>query len=83
MTARRSKTTLHEKQSLDCPTAKRRSGKQPIKHSVYIGRQRLGRYQEIVCKRYQAFDADERPLGGFRTRRKALAAIRKTQEIRS
>jgi hypothetical protein len=49
----------------------------PIEHSVYIGRQRLGRYVQTGRKNFKAFDAYDRPLGSFRVRARALAAIRK------
>ncbi|WP_298884376.1 hypothetical protein [uncultured Bradyrhizobium sp.] len=38
---------------------------EPLNHSVYFGRQRLGRYTRIALKRYAAFDAEDRPLGEF------------------
>lgn len=52
---------------------------EPIKHSgsIYIGRERLGRYEQTGRKKFKAFDAKDRLLGGFRGRAKALAAIRK------
>ena len=56
---------------------------EPIEHSVYLGRERLGRYQKIDRKLYKAFDADDRPLGNFRTQTRALVAIRKAQKVRS
>jgi hypothetical protein len=49
----------------------------PIKHSVYIGRERLGRYVQTDSRNFKAFDAKDRPLGRFRIRARALAAIRK------
>jgi hypothetical protein len=54
----------------------------PIEHSVYIGRERLGRYVRIDRKKYRAFDANDRPLGSFRVRERALAAIRKALRVR-
>jgi hypothetical protein len=48
---------------------------EPIEHSVYFGRQRLGRYSRVATRRYAAFDADERPLGAFSKRKDAWAAI--------
>jgi hypothetical protein len=50
----------------------------PIEHSVYIGRERLGRYLQNGPKKYEAFDANERPLGNFRIRARMLAAIRRS-----
>jgi hypothetical protein len=55
----------------------RRDSKKPIEHSVYIGRDRLGRYVQTDRRKYKAFDANDRPLGNFRVRASALAAIRK------
>jgi hypothetical protein len=51
--------------------------RKPIEHSVYIGRERLGRYVQTGPKKYEAFDAQDRPLGDFRFRERMLAAIRK------
>jgi len=48
-------------------------------HSVYIGRERLGRYVQTFRKKYRAFDAYDRQLGTFRVRARALAAIRKAR----
>ena len=48
-----------------------------IEHSLYFGRERLGRYVQLDRKRFKAFDALGRPLGSFRIRTRALAAIRK------
>jgi hypothetical protein len=50
--------------------------RKPIKHSLYLGRARLGRYVQMGHKRFKAFDALDRPLGKFGTRARALAAIR-------
>ena len=49
----------------------------PIEHSLYFGRERLGRYVQIDRRRFSAFDAVDRPLGNFRVRARALTAIRK------
>jgi hypothetical protein len=50
--------------------------KKSREYSVYIGRERLGRYVWTVGKPYKAFDAADRPIGKFRTRLMALGAIR-------
>jgi hypothetical protein len=50
----------------------------PLNYSVYIGRERLGRYVQTGPKKYGAFDADGRPLGNFRVRKRMLAAIRRS-----
>jgi hypothetical protein len=55
-------------------TARQRN---PIEHSVYIGRERLGRYVQTDRKQFKAFAANDRPLGNFRVRERMLAAIRK------
>jgi hypothetical protein len=52
----------------------------PVEHSVYLGRERLGRYVQINKKQFKAFDAHDKPLGNFRLRMRALAAIRKARE---
>jgi hypothetical protein len=48
---------------------------EPVEHSVYIGRQRLGRYVRVAARRYEAYDVRDRLLGGFTKRTDALAAI--------
>lgn len=57
--------------------AKKVAQQRPIEHSLYWGRERLGRYVQIGRKRFRAFDAQDGPLGSFRIRARALAAIRK------
>ena len=49
----------------------------PKELSVYIGRERIGRYLQTDMKKFKAFDAKDRLLGSFRVRARALAAIRK------
>jgi hypothetical protein len=51
----------------------------PIEHSLYFGRERLGRYVKINRTTFKAFDAKNRRLGSFRSRARALAAIRKAR----
>jgi hypothetical protein len=51
--------------------------KKPIEHSLYFGRERLGRYVKVDRKTFKAFNSKNRRLGTFRTRARALAAIRK------
>ncbi|MEJ1937729.1 hypothetical protein WDZ92_46650, partial [Nostoc sp. NIES-2111] len=48
---------------------------EPLEHSVYCGRQRLGRYSQTGKKSYAAFDARDRFLGQFKSRRAAYAAV--------
>lgn len=48
---------------------------EPLEHSVYFGRQRLGRYCRIAERLYAAFDAEDHPLGEFRAIRAAYAAV--------
>lgn len=57
--------------------ANKAEGQKPIEHSLYHGRERLGRYVRVGHNGFQAFDAFDRPLGKFRIRERALAAIRK------
>jgi hypothetical protein len=45
------------------------------KRSVYIGRQRLGRYICVRRKHFKAFDSSEGLLGKFQTEKEAVAAI--------
>jgi hypothetical protein len=47
----------------------------PVEHSVYEGRKRLGRYSRISQQRYAAYDASGRLLGKFRGRRAAYSAV--------
>jgi hypothetical protein len=54
----------------------------PLNYSVYIGRERLGRYVQTDREKFKAFDANDRPLGNFRVRARALAAIRKARRAR-
>jgi hypothetical protein len=49
----------------------------PIEHSLYLGRERLGRYVQTERKLFKAFDAHDRPLGMFLTRARAINAIAK------
>jgi hypothetical protein len=48
---------------------------EPLEHSVYDGRQRLGHYARIAPTRYAAYDADGRLLGEFKKRKDAYAAV--------
>ena len=48
---------------------------EPLEHSVYLGRERLGRYSRIGPKLYAAFDAEDRFLGEFKKRKDAYAAV--------
>ena len=58
-------------------TCGNRKRQKTVEHSLYYGRERLGRYLQLDRKRFKAFDACDRPLGNFRVRTRALAAIRK------
>jgi hypothetical protein len=53
----------------------KRADFEPLDHSVYLGRERLGRYSRIGQKLYAAFDAKDRLLGRFKRRKDAYAAI--------
>jgi hypothetical protein len=44
---------------------KQNSSFDPLEHSVYIGRQRLGHYKRIAKRKYAAYDAMGRLLGRF------------------
>ena len=55
---------------------------EPLEHSVYYGRQRLGRYVRIAKKLYAAFDALDRPLGNFKKPRQAYAAVSTARRAR-
>lgn len=50
---------------------------EPLEHSVYFGRQRLGHYVRISNKAYAAYDTFGRSLGKFKNRKKAWGAISK------
>ena len=54
-----------------------RKRQKAVEHSLYFGRERLGRYVQLDHQRFKAFDASDRPLGSFRIKTRALAAIRK------
>jgi hypothetical protein len=77
MTARRVAGSADPEQGSILLGADKAPRQKPIEHSVYLGCKRLGRYVRIDRKRYKAFDAHDRPLGNFRIRARALAAIRK------
>jgi hypothetical protein len=47
----------------------------PLEHSVYCGRERLGSYVRISATSYAAYDARCRLLGRFRKRKDAWRAI--------
>jgi hypothetical protein len=48
---------------------------EPLEHSVYCGRQRLGHYVRIAATRYAAYDTRDLLLGSFRKRKDAWDAI--------
>lgn len=48
---------------------------EPVEHSVYFGRERLGRYLRTSPRRFAAYDAADRPLGNFKRQKDACAAI--------
>jgi hypothetical protein len=57
-------------------TAKSKKAKfEPLEHSVYYGRQRLGRYARVGPKKYASYDADDRLLGEFKSRKEAFLAV--------
>ena len=63
-------------------TCEKRRRSKPLNYSVYIGRERLGRYVLTSRKKIKAFDANDRLLGNFRVLARALAAIRKARGAR-
>jgi hypothetical protein len=48
---------------------------EPLAHSVYSGRQRLGRYVRVGPRKYAAYDADDCLLGEFKSREEAYSAV--------
>jgi hypothetical protein len=56
---------------------------EPLEHSVYSGRQRLGRYVRIRPRRYVAYDSRDRLLGNFKKRKEAWSAISQNTERNS
>jgi hypothetical protein len=46
-----------------------------LEHSVYCGRQRLGRYSRVAVRLYAAYDAQDCLLSNFKTRKDAWGAI--------
>ena len=74
------KSSCVEYQSVSAPLPKPKF--EPLFHSVYIGRDRLGRYVQADRNRYKAFDANDKPLGNFRVRARVLAAIDKAWRTR-
>jgi hypothetical protein len=55
---------------------------QPLFHSVYVGRERTGKYVQVDRNKFEAFDANDEPLGNFRVRARMLAAIDKAWRAR-
>ncbi len=64
-------TKLPRRRSANLPQAEF----EPLEHSVYLGRERLGRYSRIGQKLYAAFDAKDRLLGRFKRLKDAYAAV--------
>jgi hypothetical protein len=48
---------------------------EPLAHSVYEGRRRLGRYERIAPTWYAAYDAEDGLLGKFSRPQDAYAAV--------
>jgi hypothetical protein len=48
---------------------------EPLHHSVYEGRERLGHYVRISPKQYAAYDARSRLLGKFGSTKAAFGAV--------
>jgi hypothetical protein len=47
----------------------------PLDHSVYFGRERLGRYFRASKRIYASYDNDDAHLGNFRSRQAAYQAV--------
>jgi hypothetical protein len=48
---------------------------EPVRRTVYIGRQYLGRYVQTSSKAFEAFDAADRQIGIFESAENSVAAI--------
>jgi hypothetical protein len=46
-----------------------------VEGSVYIGRERLGKFRQVARRRFETFAATDRRIGVFLTRAAALAKI--------
>jgi hypothetical protein len=55
---------------------------EPLEHSVYCGRQRLGRYARVGPKKYAAYDAGDRLLGEYKSRKEAYSAVDRNSQCR-
>jgi hypothetical protein len=55
----------------------------PVEHSVYFGRERLGRYSRVASHLYAAFDAQDRLLGQFKQQRMAYVAVSWAAHLKS
>jgi hypothetical protein len=68
-----------------CSTTSRRCSNETesAEYSVYVGRERLGRFVCLAETKFEAFDRDDRPLGSFRKRKGALCAINAASGDRS
>ncbi len=47
----------------------------PLEHSVYVGRDRVGRYLQNGLRLFVAFDCDDNPVGTFQKQKDACAAM--------
>jgi hypothetical protein len=48
---------------------------EPVRRSVYIGRQYMGQYEQTGPKAFEASDATGQPIGVFATTKDAVTAI--------
>jgi hypothetical protein len=70
------KTGANRTKSLQRVTAKKQNAEfEPLYHSVYEGRERLGHYVRISAKRYAAYDASDRFIGKFASKRAAFVEV--------
>jgi hypothetical protein len=56
-------------------SSKKKPDFDPIEHSIYHGRRRLGNYVRVATRKYAAFDAKGSALGNFSKRKDAWTAI--------
>lgn len=71
------KPTKNQKSKPKSPTTtkSKEAEFESLEHSVYCGRQRLGRYARIGTRKYAAYDAGDRLLSEFSSRNEAYSAV--------
>jgi hypothetical protein len=73
--------TNRARRPAEIPQRKQRNF-EPLYHSVYDGRERLGHYIRIAPRRYAAYDAHNRLLGKFGSKAAAFAAVGRKNSFR-